>query len=604
MRKFHTYWIVSSRSLALLAIAAATIAALVMLTLSVPAVARADVDEPPGVPSSAQDNSPGEKAALESAPDAVTDLPLDEPAVAEQDELTIMLGTLRSLNSLQKDLMTDMELLHQQIAAAQTTVEKQDLLAQLEKLESDLRSTTQNLQELAAGADIDALRSSSEPEFDFQRELFSLLQPALKEMKDMSSHVREKSEQRDKISYYSERIPITERAVANIQRLLENTEDPALIETLQNMLQAWEKQLTFMQSERQSAELQLNKLESSEVSLAEASQSYLRSFFRKRGLYLGQALLVVMLILLVSQLSYRGMTRWLPGYRAVRRPFRIRVLDLSHRIITMMLLIFGPMVVFFAAEDWLLFSLGILLLLGIALTLRHALPRFWKQIQLFLNVGSVREGERVDIGGMPWLVNQINIYTMLENPTAKLRKRVSIDDLVDLRSRPLHKNEPWFPCKLGDWVLLADGKRGKVIGLSQELVQLVERGGAHRTYLTPDFLARAPVNLSTNFRIKETIGITYALQAESVSTMLQQLRDHVKQRLDEEGYSKQTLNLQVEFEKANTSSLDLVVIADFSGELAEVYNRMRRSIQRWCVEACTKYGWEIPFTQVTLHDAG
>jgi len=26
-------------------------------------------------------------------------------------------------------------------------------------------------------------------------------------------------------------------------------------------------------------------------------------------------------------------------------------------------------------------------------------------------------------------------------------------------------------------------------------------------------------------------------------------------------------------------------------------------MQRWCVEACNEYDWEIPFTQLTLHQA-
>ncbi len=57
----------------------------------------------------------------------------------------------------------------------------------------------------------------------------------------------------------------------------------------------------------------------------------------------------------------------------------------------------------------------------------------------------------------------------------------------------------------------------------------------------------------------------------------------------------------MEFALANSSSLDLAVIADFSGELGDLYNRLRRAIQRWFVDACTEYGWEIPFPQMTLH---
>jgi len=55
------------------------------------------------------------------------------------------------------------------------------------------------------------------------------------------------------------------------------------------------------------------------------------------------------------------------------------------------------------------------------------------------------------------------------------------------------------------------------------------------------------------------------------------------------------------FTKAEDGSVAMVEIADFDGELADLYNRLRRAIQRWCVEACNEYHWEIPFTQVTLH---
>jgi hypothetical protein len=369
------------------------------------------------------------------------------------------------------------------------------------------------------------------------------------------------------------------------------------------MLADWRKQLTVIQSELQSAELQLEKLVRSEASLADASQSYLKAFFQRRGLYLAQAILAVMGILLLSRMSYRAMVKLIPGYRQEHRSFRIRLLDLVHRIITVILAIMGPMVVFYLVEDWVLFSLGILLLLGIGLTLRHALPRYWQQIQLFLNVGSVREGERIDLDGLPWRVRQINIFSLLENPTAGLSQRVRIDDLVELKSRPVKRDDPWFPCKSGDWVKLNDGMRGKVTGISQELVELIERGGAHCTYRTTDFLALSPNNLSRNFRLRETIGISYDLQRESVAAIPDTLKGHIERRAAEEGYADRLHNLRVDFEKANASSLDIVVIADFDGALADLYGRLQRTLQRWCVEACNEFGWEIPFTQLTLHQA-
>jgi hypothetical protein len=513
------------------------------------------------------------------------------------------ISTLNALIELKSELRSDIENLNRQLETAQSAAERKDLQARLEKLNIDLQTASQNLKEIAAGADIASLRATEETTLNFQQEFLALLRPALKEMKDMTSHVRQKSDLKDRIAYYDEKLPVTERAVANITALLAGADNEPLKQYLQGLLAEWKKQLTVMQSEQQSAELQLEKLEASEASLAEASQSYLKSFFQKRGLYLTQALLVVVVILLLSRMSYRAMVRLIPGYKAEHRSFRLRLLDLMHRVITTLLVILGPMVVFYAVEDWVLFSLGILLLLGVALTLRQALPRYWQQIQLFLNVGSVREGERIDLDGLPWRVKYINIFSLLENPAAEISQRVRIDDLVDLKSRPCHKDDPWFPCLRGDWVLLSDGMRGKVIGISQELVQMVARGGAHRTYKTADFLGLSPLNLSRNFRLKETIGISYSLQQESVTSIPGKLQAHIEKRIAEEGYEDKLLNLRVEFERANTSSLDLVVIADFDGELGDLYNRLRRAIQRWCVEACTENNWEIPFTQLTLHQA-
>jgi hypothetical protein len=532
---------------------------------------------------------------LVAAPLPAADIPAAEGAQSDT------IKTLNSLLQLQAELKADIDGLNRDLDAAQGAAAKRDIQVKIDKLDADLRTTTNNLREIAAGADLASLRAEEEAPFNFQQEVFSLLEPALKEMKDMTSHVRQKSELKEKIAHYREKLPIAGQAIANITRLLQESEDATLDKYLQGMLAEWTKQQTFMQSELKSAELQLDKLEASEASLAEASQSYLKTFFQQRGLYLGQALLVVGVILLLSRLSYRLMVRFIPGYRAEHRSFQLRLTDLLHRLFTIMFAIIGPMVVFYVVEDWVLFSLGILLLLGIGLTVRQALPRYWQQIQLFLNVGAVREGERIDLDGLPWRVKYINIFSQLENPTAGISQRVRIDDLVDLKSRPAQKGEPWFPCVNGDWVLLSDGMRGKVIGITQELVQLVARGGAHRTYRTGDFLSLSPLNLSRNFRLKETIGISYDLQQESVTSIPGLLKEHVEKRAIEEGYGEQLLNLRVEFERANTSSLDLVVIADFDGELADLYNRLRRTIQRWCVEACNEYHWEIPFTQVTLH---
>ncbi|MEW8026796.1 MAG: hypothetical protein AB2792_11700 [Candidatus Thiodiazotropha sp.] len=524
----------------------------------------------------------------------------EEDAGESADKERNTLSTLLNLVTIRENIEDDIAVLSRSIAAAESETQKASLKQQLLKLDTELSRTVENFENISAGLDLTSLRSEEESQFDLKQELFSLLKPAIDEMKDMTSKVRQKSELKEKIAYYGDRLEILDNALKNLDALRRESDSDKLKESLDTLAEKWLKSHAFMNSEFQAAQLQLDEILASEVSITDASQDYFKQFFQRRGLYLIEAILVVVIIIFLSRMSDRAMRRLMPGFKQRHRSFRIRLLELVHRIVTTLLIIIGPMVVFYVVEDWVLFSLGILLLLGMAWGLRQALPRYWHQIQLFLNIGSVREGERIYLDGLPWRVGQINVFSILENPDAGLTLRVPIDELVDHKSRPGNLDEPWFPCHKGDWVILSDGVRGRVTGISPELVRLVERGGAQLTYQTSDFLAASPRNLATNFRIKEVIGISYALQEKSTETIPEILRNTIQQRVEQEGYGEHLLNLRVEFSQANSSSLDITVIADFSGELGDLYNRLRRAIQRWCVDACTENGWEIPFPQMTL----
>jgi small-conductance mechanosensitive channel len=246
-------------------------------------------------------------------------------------------------------------------------------------------------------------------------------------------------------------------------------------------------------------------------------------------------------------------------------------------------------------------SLAIVFLLGLAWAVKNTVPRFVNQSRLILNIGAVREGERVVYKDVPWLVKKINFYSVLENPDLGQTLRVPIEALMDLISRPFQRDEPWFPCRKNDWVILSDGTRGGVTSLSHEMVEMVLRGGAKKVYQTSDFLEMSPMNLSVNFRLKIEFGISYNLQSLATNRVLEILDAHIRERLAAENYEESLLNLRVEFAQAGSSSLDLVVIADFDGKMAPLYNRISRAIQRWCTDACTANDWEIPFPQLTVH---
>jgi len=155
----------------------------------------------------------------------------------------VTIDTLNSLITLQAEMKRDIARLNRALEEAKSAGEKKDIQTQLDKLEADLVATTRNLKEIAAGADIASLREAEEKPFSLQEELFSLLRPALSEMKDMTSHVRLKSDLKEKIADYEEKLPVAELAVANLAGLLEGAQNEPLQIYLQGLLADWKKQL-------------------------------------------------------------------------------------------------------------------------------------------------------------------------------------------------------------------------------------------------------------------------------------------------------------------------------------------------------------------------
>lgn len=66
---------------------------------------------------------------------------------------------------------------------------------------------------------------------------------------------------------------------------------------------------------------------------------------------------------------------------------------------------------------------------------------------------------------------------------------------------------------------------------------------------------------------------------------------------------EQLISLKVEFADAANSSLDYAIIADFDGSLAHHYEFITRALLRLAVDCCLANHREIPFTQITLHNA-
>ncbi len=545
-----------------------------------------------------------DKAASPASPKEASQVVKDQ--VAEVEDKVVednTLQTLKSILELRDHLNKRLKEKKMLLRRATSESEKEKLKHDIEKLNEQLTKSRNDFDRIAVGVDVSMFQDKKEQKFDWKEEITSLVRPALDEMKRMTAKVRQKSQLNMELERATKLLPEAKEAVENLKALMAKAEDRATKKELKKELTEWQNRVQQLENELSIASMQLEQLEREEESMVEASQKSIKHFFQTRGLYIFLAIMTFVGIFLLCWLFYRLLVKVIPGYREEHISLRLRILDLVFRVMTVVLAITGLFAVLYAAQDWVLLSIAIIFLLGIGWTARLAIPKMWNQGRLMLNIGPVREGERVLLDGIPWLVRKINVYSVFHNPELGVTLRIPIEKLLDMESRPYNKSERWFPCRKGDWVILSDGVRGRVVGQSHEMVTLVQRGGARKSYVTSDFLSLSPLNLSDTFRIKETFGISYDLQEHSTALIPDALSEYISERLKEEGYEEHLKNLRVEFQEAGASSLDLVVIADFDGEMAPLYNRIRRAVQRWCVEASTINNWEIPFPQLTVHKA-
>lgn len=538
---------------------------------------------------------------LTAKEDSTPSEPASQSDLQQQEEGTNTILMLSGLVQLEEDIRQETESTKEKLKQSTSELEAESLKNQLAKLDRQLVEAGNDFERIATNVDV-ALFVEKKPEtFSWQTEFAELVQPAIKELKRFTIRSRNKTKLRDTINEYEDLIPVAREAVQHLDYLSKTSKDTIIKEKLKELLPEWQNIEERIQKKLELARRELAQLEKNDTGLAQSLSKSTAEFFRERGIYLFGSMAAFVLILFLCRVVFRSLFSFLPQEIKKSQPFSIRFFDLLLRILGFFLAMFSGFLVLYFAEDWFLLSLAIIALIGFTWTLRQGITKMWQQARLLLNIGSVREGERITLYGVPWKLERIHFFCKLYNPSLDLRISIPVEDMMGQISRPYKQEEPWFPCIKGDWVVVGQQSRAKVVSLTHETVELVERGGKRIFYQTQDFLASVPVNLSRNFRLRVPFGISYNQQSIATSMVPTTIQTYIEKQFTEKGYDKKCLNLSVEFMQAGESSLDLMILADFKGEMAEVYKRLERFIQRCCVEACTLNNWEIPFAQLTLH---
>lgn len=538
---------------------------------------------------------------------AVAAVGQQEGAAGGGGEARQNLETIRSLIEVIKPAEARLAELRREAEQAGSAEEREAVGAKIEAEKERIEQLRGGLRRVAAGLDEDDYQGREKPETNLQQKLDEVLGPLLDQMQEATAGPREMERLRAQRAVWVKRRQLAEQAVARIAGLrqaLGEAPDQAVIGELAEAERLWEARQAEAASEIGLADEQLAAREKDKRPLTETISDLFSQFWGNRA--------VNLVLALVAMAATLGGGRWL--YLRLRRrsplhrnpgTLTARAADVAATAGLVLAAVCAGLLVLYLRGDWMLLTLAAILLFGVAWAARRTLPPHLEQLRLMLNLGGVREGERIVHGGLPWRVDRLGLHTVIANPElAGGTLRLPLKTLVTLRSRRHDPKEPWFPTRDGDWVVMADGTFGRVDHQTPEQVVLVCHGGSRKTYQVCDFLAGKPENLSHGFRIKSVFGVDYRHQAIAAAEIPAILQGRLAGELTAEVGRPGLRSLRVEFRRAGASSLDYAVLADFSGGVAARRTILARLIQRVCLEVCNEQGWTIPFNQVTVHRAG
>lgn len=459
------------------------------------------------------------------------------------------------------------------------------------RLADELQALSWQFAGLAARENVQEFEAPRPSNFDLQAELEQLVRPLLRMLKDATSVPRQIEDLKASIEQLQERQRSAERALRNVERSRDALPagSPARLEAERELSVRWAPTIQQLRDTILVQQANLNRLEEGRLALLPSIGLEVQKFLQTSGMSIVWSTLTFLAV-------FFGL-RWLCDRllrRRGQRNFSLRLIEVVLRILTVLLAVAATLIVPYARDDYFLLSIGIVFVLGAGWVVVRMAPQFVEQVRLVLNVGGVREGERILVDGLPFRVEALRFYTRLANPDLQGGVlRVPLQFLVGKRSRQSGPEEPWFPTRVGDHVLLADGTACAVRVQTPETV-VVEHWGAPRSFPTTEFLRQSPRNLSRGFILDDKLRLARSTVDVVTTTARTRIEEAIAAALATVVPPSAVRRLEVAFLDVTANGFELLALAECDGSAAPKYLELRRTMQRAFVEACLAHGFALP----------
>lgn len=514
---------------------------------------------------------------------------------------------LKQMNELQSVIDSKLRLREKLRASVKTAAvdELVSLESELDKINNQILSNRKSFEQLAvgstAGTDLFAEQSAT---FDWRQEVALIMLPFIENLKLLTEKPRKTQNLKSLINLNQQRSQAAEEAIASIKRSIDAATEESTRLSLNTLLTDWQERLDESQLNINLASVQLNNLQDNDLPWWKSFGNAVTDFIKGRGLTLLLAILGAGLVWLALKLLTSVFTKRTKGEDVKTYRTRQRFILYAVKTLTFALMLVVVITVFYIRGDILLMGMSFFIAAGILLGLRNIIPKFISELRLLLNIGSIREGERVMYNGLPWRVVSLNVDTILKNPEITGVIRLPLQSIEGLASRPAG-SEPWFPASKGDFIFFTSNRIMQVTAITPEHVAMRSLGGTTMSVPSSDFYNTQFENLTQGetFTVSGTFGVGYSHQSAGVVEIPNTLKDSVTRALEGTELANSVDCVAVELEEAGASSLNYWVGVTMKSDAAKSYNKIARLIQQVCVETCTQKNWDIPFPQLTLHQS-
>ncbi len=460
-----------------------------------------------------------------------------------------------------------------------------------------------NLVSVITDIKIDEIKNPEENhKRDLLQEAQELLGPAIDSIQRISAKPRKIEALNKELSSLQEKITLTDIALNNIETVTKSSDFKALVPDIGSYIEEAKFNVNDLRQELiikfERVNRDLLDLTKDDESMLDATTAIVRDFFSKKGKNLIISTITFFLtIFFISRMRKRIL---LPLVEKNPDIVFYKTLNAMYGIICFFSAFGVAILTLYLLGDWVLVTFSVLVIAGSIWAFKDYLRKLAEEGRLILNLGSVKEGDLIVFNNLSWKVKNISFITTFENPYLDTPiLKVEISKILKMHSRKIISNEPWFPSKSGDWVLLSDGTFGEVKIQTVEQIVLMIGESQLKYFLVPQYLELHPINLSQGFTIDFIWGFDYEMQSEFLTYLIPKIETLMNQLL--EHYPQKPLKFNIDFHSAGASTLNLNIVAIFSGNHARLRFKILKDLQKMLLEICNNEKFKIPFNQLVIH---